>query len=262
MMILYFLSILENGVIMIDIHSHILPYIDDGAENVETALEMLKMARDASTTAIVLTPHSNLYENDKNLLFELNFVFEAFKKKIENEGIDIEVCLGGEVFANDDIVELAKNKELPTLNNSRFMLIEFDFYTELSYITKTVKALACLGYVPIVAHPERYECIKKLSKSSLSILNSGGLMQINKGSILGDFGSGAKLCANELLSYRLAQFVASDAHTTGYRNTDMELAFDIVCHEFDEDLATRLFKTNPLAVIKNEKLKILKPLLF
>lgn len=247
---------------MIDIHSHILPFVDDGAKDVESAFEMLKMARDASTSAIVLTPHSNLYENDKNLLFELGFVFDAFKKKVEAEGIDIELYLGGEVFANDDIISLAKNRQLPTINNSRFMLIEFDFYTSSSYILQTVKSLALMGYVPIVAHPERYECIKKSPSSAMGILNSGGLLQINKGSLFGDFGAGAKLSAFELLNHRLAQFVASDAHTVDYRNTDMELAYDIVSSEIGEDMATRLFKTNPNAVIKNEKLTISKPLLF
>lgn len=247
---------------MIDIHSHILPFLDDGAENVDTAFEMLKMAKDASTSAIVLTPHSNLYENDKNLLFELSFVFDAFKKKVEKEGIDIEMYLGGEVFANDDIIDLAQKRLLPTINNSRFMLVEFDFYTSSSYITQKVKTLAQMGYVPIVAHPERYECIKKSPSSAMDILNSGGLMQINKGSILGDFGAGAKLCAFELLHHRLAQFVASDAHTAGHRNTDMELAYDIVSSELDDEMAIRLFKTNPNAVINNDKLKISKPLLF
>lgn len=247
---------------MIDIHSHILPFVDDGAKDVETAFEMLKMASDASTSAVVLTPHSNLYENDKNLLFELNFVFEAFKKKVKKEAIHIDIYLGGEIFANDDVIDLAKNRVLPTINNSRFMLIEFDFYTSSRYIMQTVKTLSLMGYVPIVAHPERYECIKKSPTSSVEILNNGGLLQINKGSILGDFGAGAKLCAHELLSHRLAQFVASDAHSTDYRNMDMELAFDIISNEISEDMAIRLFKTNPEAVLNNEKLKISKPLLF
>lgn len=247
---------------MIDIHSHILPFVDDGAKDIDTAFEMLKIAKAACTSSVVLTPHSNFYENDKNLLFELNFVFEAFKKKVENEGIDINLYLGGEVFGNDDIVALAQNRVLPTINNSRFMLVEFDFYTSINYIMQIVKNLATMGYVPIVAHPERYECIKKSPSNSMEILNSGGLLQINKGSILGDFGSGSKLCAYELLNHRVAQFVASDAHATDYRNADMELAYDIISSELNEDMAVRLFKTNPKAVINNERLKISKPFLF
>lgn len=247
---------------MIDIHSHILPFVDDGADNIETAFEMLKMAKEASTSAIVLTPHSNLYEHDKNLLFELNFVFNAFKEKVKKENIDIDIFLGGEIFANNDIIELAEKQLLPTINNSRFMLIEFDFYTSSSYIMQTVKRLATMGYVPIVAHPERYECIKTSPSNALEILNNGGLLQINKGSVLNDFGASAKLCAFELLNHRLAQFVASDAHSVGHRNTDMELAYDIISSEFNDEIATKLFKTNPIAVLNNEKLRISKPVLF
>lgn len=247
---------------MIDIHSHIMPFVDDGAKDLDTAFEMLKMAHSASTSAVVLTPHSNFYEDSSNLLFELKQVFDAFKKKVENEGIDIDIFLGGEIFANDNIVDLAISKQLPTINNSRFMLVEFDFYTSISYIMETVKALSSMGYVPIVAHPERYECIKNTPTEAVQILNSGGLVQINKGSILGDFGASAKLCAYDLLAHRLVQFVASDAHTAGHRNPDMELAFDIINDELGEDIANRLFKINPKAVLDNEKLKICKPLLF
>lgn len=247
---------------MIDIHSHILPYVDDGARDTETALEMLKMAKEANTNAIVLTPHSNLYENDKNLLFEMKFVFEAFKKKIVDEKIDIDVYLGGEIFANDDIIDLAKQKSVPTINGSRFMLVEFDFYSSSAYVMQTVRALASMGYVPIVAHPERYECIKKSISNAVEIMNSGGLLQINKGSLTNDFGASAKLCAYELINHRLAQFVASDAHSINFRNTDMELAFDLVTGEVGSDMAQKLFEINPRAIIHNEKLKISKPLLF
>lgn len=247
---------------MIDIHSHILPYVDDGAKDFDTAIEMLKMAKDASTSAVVLTPHTNLYENEKNLLFEMTSVFEAFKKKAREQGIDIELYLGGEVFANDDILELAEKKQLATLNGSRFMLIEFDFYTSSAYIMKIVRALSAMGYVPIVAHPERYECIKNSPSNAMEIMNNGGLLQINKGSLLDDFGAGASLCAFELLNHRLVQFVASDAHSLSFRNTDLEIAYDVVASEIGDDMAQRLFKLNPRAVLQNEKLKISKPLIF
>lgn len=247
---------------MIDIHSHILPYVDDGAEDVDCAIEMLRMAKDANTNAIVLTPHSNLYETDKNLLFEMNSVFEAFKKKVNNENVDIDLYLGGEVFANSDIIDLAKQRVLPTINNSRFMLVEFDFYSSSNYVMQIVKALSSMGYVPIVAHPERYECIKKSISNAMEIMNNGGLLQINKGSLLDDFGVNAKLCAYELINRRLAQFVASDAHSVNHRNTDMELAYDLLLSEIGEDMTERLFNTNPNAVIHNEKLKISKPILF
>lgn len=246
---------------MVDIHSHILPYVDDGANRLSTAIGMLKDASLADTDSIVLTPHCNLYENEKNLLEEMQAVFNAFKGKIENENIDIDVYLGAEVFCNDGVIPLAKNHLIPTLNGSRFMLIEFDFGASSRYICDMIKNLTLLGYVPIVAHPERYDCVTNRISSALDFMNCGALLQVNKGSILGEFGIGAKNCAFELINHRLAQFVASDAHGQHSRNTNMELAFDIVREDFGDRTAQKLFDINPRAVINNSTLKIGRPVL-
>lgn len=247
---------------MVDIHSHILPFVDDGADSLEQAFELLKTAKQCSTDDIILTPHSNLYEYDKNLLYELEFVFDAFRKKVENEKIDINIYLGGEIFAGKGILEYAEKRLLPTLNNSRFMLVEFDFYSSSAYIEDIVEKLSSMGYVPIIAHPERYECVKKSPGLSIEIMNCGGLLQINKGSILGDFGTASKNIAYELVNHRVAHFVASDAHSVEFRNTDMELAFSIIKEDFGEKTAAKLFNDNPLTVINNTKLAISRPIEF
>lgn len=246
---------------MVDIHSHILPYVDDGSNSTEHSLEMLRMAEMCNTDAIVLTPHSNLYEFEKNLLPEMESVFNAFKKKLEKENINIRIYLGAEVFCNDNAIKLAKSRMLPTINGSRFMLVEFDFGASPRYITNALSRLSALGYVPIVAHPERYDCIKSRYGFALDFMNSGALLQINKGSIVGDFGMTSRDTAFELINHRLCQFVASDAHTTGVRNTNMELSFDIVRDEFGDKMADKLFTINPMAVVENSKLIISRPIL-
>lgn len=246
---------------MVDIHSHILPLVDDGSSSVEQSLEMLRIAENCNTTAIVLTPHSNLYEQDKNLVDDVKSAFDEFKAKVENENINIDIYLGAEVFCNDNAIELARDGQLPTLNGSRFMLVEFDFFASPKYIAENLQALASLGYVPIVAHPERYECVKQRLNFALDFMNCGALLQVNKGSIVGDFGETSRETAFELISHRLCQFVASDAHSIGARNTDMELAYDIVRDAFDEKLANKLFDINPMAVINNDKLVISRPII-
>lgn len=247
---------------MVDIHSHILPFVDDGSDSLEQSFEMLRMAEDASTKAIVLTPHSNLYEYDKNLLYELEFVFNAFKQKVEKQKIPVEIYLGGEIFAGKNIIEYAEKKLLPTINYSRFMLVEFDFYSSPSYIKDIIKKLSSMGYVPVVAHPERYECVKKSPSLSMDFMNCGGLLQVNKGSVTGDFGSVSMETAFELINHKTVQFVASDAHSIEVRNTDMELAYGIVADEFDKKTAERLFDTNPQTVINNGRLSISRPVAF
>ena len=247
---------------MVDIHSHILPFVDDGSDSLEASYEMLKSAREASTTAIVMTPHSNLYEYDKNLLYEMQFVFDAFKQKAQAQGIDIEIYLGAEVFADSNITDLARHRLVPTINDSRFMLIEFDFYSSPNYITDVVRALSKMGFVPIIAHPERYECVKKFHFLSMEFMNCGGLLQINKGSLTGDFGPAARHTAFELINHRTAQFVASDAHSCASRNADMELAYDIVAQDFDSATAERIFTVNPGVIIGNGRLSISRPIAF
>lgn len=245
---------------MVDIHSHILPFVDDGANSVRRSIEMLRIAENASTTDIVLTPHCNLYSDEKNLIEEMRAVFNSLEEKLKQVDLDIKIHLGAEVFAGEDTIRLAKQKQLPTINDSRFMLVEFDFYSSSSYITNVLSDLNALGYVPIVAHPERYECVKKRLKTALDFMNCGALLQINKGSFVNDFGVGSRNTAYDLLIHRLAQFVASDAHNLSNRNPDMELTYDILRDEFDEEYIDKLFKINPKAVLENQKLKINRPI--
>lgn len=247
---------------MIDIHSHILPFVDDGSDSIEKSFDMLKAAAIASTDSVVLTPHSNLYEYDKNLLYELEFVFNAFREKVEKQQIPVRLYLGGEVFAGAGIIEYASKNLLPTINYSRFMLIEFDFNSSASYIKDITGKLSAMGYVPIIAHPERYECVKKQPSVSLDIMSKGGLLQINKGSLTGEFGEKAREIAYELIAHKTAQFVASDAHSTDVRNPDMEIAYDIVLNEFDSKTADCLFEKNPRAVLNNQRLAISRPVAF
>lgn len=246
---------------MVDIHSHILPFVDDGSDSVEQSLEMLKMAKENGSNAVVLTPHCNLYEYEKNLAFEMRSVFNAFKGKVEKENIDIELYLGAELFCNDDAIKIVRKGLASTINDSRFLLVEFDFSASSRYIASTLADLSELDYVPIVAHPERYDCVKARFGLALDFMNCGALLQINKDSLLGGFGDSCRDTAFELINHRLCQFVASDAHFTDFRNTDMSDAFGIVQNEFDSHIAQKLFCDNPAEVVRNGKLRISRPIL-
>lgn len=247
---------------MVDIHSHILPFVDDGSDDLEISFEMLKSAVVAGTDEIVLTPHCNLYDREKNYLYEMQLVFDAFKQKVEERDIGIKTYLGAEVFADESVVQLVKKRVLPTINGSRFLMMEFDFYSSPAYICDTVRAVSRLGYVPIVAHPERYSCVKKMNGVSMEIMNSGGLLQVNKGSLTGEFGESARQTAIELISHNTAQFVASDAHSLSSRTAEMDLANEIVKDYFGTKTAQRLFTDNPSTVIRNGRLTIARPVVF
>ena len=247
---------------MVDIHSHILPFVDDGSNDLETSFEMLKSAAAASTDEIVLTPHCNLYDREKNYLYEMQLVFDAFKQKAEKRNIDIKIYLGAEVFADESITQLLKKGLLPTINGSRFLMIEFDFYSTPAYICDTVRSISRMGYVPTVAHPERYSCIKKFNGVSMEIMNNGGLLQVNKGSLTGEFSESSRHTALELISHNTAQFVASDAHSLSSRTVEMDLTYEMLEDYFGEKTAQRLLKDNPAGVTRNGKLTIARPVMF
>lgn len=247
---------------MVDIHSHILPFVDDGSNDLEISFEMLKSAAAAGTDEIVLTPHCNLYDREKNYLYEMQLVFDAFKQKVEERKINIKIYLGAEVFADESITQLLKKGLLPTINGSRFLMIEFDFYSTPAYICDTVRSIGRMGYVPIVAHPERYSCIKKINGVSMEIMNSGGLLQVNKGSLAGEFGESARQTALELISHNTAQFVASDAHSLSSRTVEMDLTYEIIEDYFGNKTAQSLLNDNPASLIRNGRLTIARPVMF
>lgn len=247
---------------MVDIHSHILPFVDDGSNDLEISFEMLKSAAAAGTDEIVLTPHCNLYDREKNYLYEMQLVFDAFKQKVEERNIGIKIYLGAEVFADESITQHLKKGLLPTINGSRFLMIEFDFYSTPAYICDTVRSIGRMGYVPIVAHPERYLCIKKINGVSMEIMNSGGLLQVNKGSLAGEFGESARQTALELISHNTAQFVASDAHSLSSRTVEMDLTYEIIEDYFGNKTAQSLLNDNPACLIRNGRLTIARPVMF
>lgn len=247
---------------MVDIHSHILPFVDDGSNDLEISFEMLKSAAAAGTDEIVLTPHCNLYDREKNYFYEMQLVFDAFKQKVEERNIGIKIYLGAEVFADESVTQLLKKGLLPTINGSRFLMIEFDFYSTPAYICDTVRSIGRMGYVPIVAHPERYSCIKKINGVSMEIMNSGGLLQVNKGSLAGEFGESARQTALELISHNTAQFVASDAHSLSSRTVEMDLTYEIIEDYFGNKTAQSLLNDNPARLIRNGRLTIARPVMF
>lgn len=210
---------------MIDIHSHILPSLDDGAEDLNMSLNMLKHAIQYNTTTIIATPH--YYRNH----FEINY--ELVKKEVEklkveacNSNLDIKIYPGQEVFADNYTLELYKEGIIKGLCNTDYMLLEFpmDKFSE-SYID-IIYELSLLGVKPIIAHPERFLYIMENIEIVNKFIEEGCLFQINTGSITGDFGKKVEKTAKVLIEGGLCDFLASDAHSTGIRCTGLEIGMD------------------------------------
>lgn len=208
---------------MIDLHTHIIPKIDDGSKSEEMTLEMLRIAEQSGSKKIVLTPH---YFKGKYMvpLDEVKKQLVYVKKLVEDNNINIEIFCGQEVYFTPSILEDFKTGLIGTINDSKYMLIEFNlsrFDYEVSEILDVLYELQVRGVVPIIAHPERYKEFQKAPEKINDFIELGCLFQMNAGSITGMLGSDSKKLAKILLKNGVYSFIGSDAHNTGRRNTDI-----------------------------------------
>lgn len=240
---------------MIDIHTHIIPGLDDGSDDIETSIIMAEMAVDSGVDTIVATPHCNqlgMYENfvSDDLIRRM----ESFREEVAREKIDLEVKLGMEIFCTREVPKLLKEKKLLTLNDSRYVLVEFAFGIDIPRMERMLFSILDSGYIPVIAHPERYYAVQAQPEIVYDWLQEGMGIQINKGSIFGRFGRGECRCANTLLRNGLVSCIASDAHGVDSRTTDMSDAFEFLSMEYSEELADLLLEENPRRILDNKPL--------
>ena len=197
---------------MKDIHTHILNGLDDGSKTIEESINILKKAKESGITEIVLTPHyinnSNYNCNNKNKIELFNILQEEVKKN----NIDIKLYLGNEVMIDNDIVDLLNNKEIMSINNTRYVLVEFsmDFYNKnlKNFIFDMVRN----NYIPIIAHPERYLYVQNDISLLDDFIQMGAILQGNYLSLLSKYGKKSKKTLIKLLKEGKIALLASDIH--------------------------------------------------
>ncbi len=238
---------------MIDIHCHLLYGVDDGADTIGETIEMAKLAYDNGTRVIAVTPHSNTPGSGRNFWSDgLRERFIEVKKAVKDAGIPIQILSGQEIFGKGDVAELLKSGNLITLNGSRYPLIEFPFKERSENVFNKLESVLAEGYVPIVAHPERYEFVTENFDSLLKLKKMGCLLQINTGSLEGNFGRGAKANAKKMLNNHAVDVVASDAHSPFMRTPVLADAHEYISEKYSTDLADRLLLRNPKAILENK----------
>lgn len=242
---------MENTMDNIDIHNHILYGIDDGSKSLEESIEILKQYKEMGFKDIVLTPHyienSNYTTNNK----EKQNLLKTLKNKIKG----INLYLGNEVFINNNLEELLNQQEISTINNSRYLLIEFPMNQKLKTITNTIYELKIKGIIPIIAHPERYEYVKKDITIVDEWIEEGALLQANYGSIVGVYGRKTKKTLKKLLKKNKISILATDIH---YPNSEIykniEKSKKKIKRIIGEEKLTELTITNPKKIIQNKEI--------
>ena len=221
---------------MVDIHSHILPFVDDGCANIDQALSVISDYVLQGVDTFVFTPHyrKDEYEPSVELLKE---TFNDFAKTVNEKYPNVKCYLGEEIFCDYSIYDLLKNNKVLTLNGTDKVLLEFN-YTAFTDIADYVYNLKYLGYVPVIAHIERYDYINDLEQI-LELKENGALIQVNASGL---FEHAYKKKVLTLIKNGLVDFICGDAHFG--REIYRAKAYKLVSKKFSKSVADKLFDEN------------------
>lgn len=235
---------------MIDIHCHILPDFDDGSSSLEESLIMAHMAASTGVSGIVATPHFPGEPGALARSAELLEKFRLLQDAIREEEIPVTLIPGAEILCLPETPELAKAHQLPTIGDTNYVLTEFDFGSSAASMDRMLHELAEAGYRPVVAHPERYRAVQQDLRLMEHWFGAGFVLQLNKGSLLGAFGSRVQMTAGEIIARGLAHLIASDAHGTDRRTTHMAALNQWVRGHCSPEYAKILLTRNPARLVE------------
>lgn len=238
---------------MTDLHCHILPGVDDGAQDLAESLEMARMAAASGVRAIVATPHCNVPENQLKNYLDTPFLeqFAQLRGAIEEEQIPLRLYAGVEVFCTPQIPDLLREQWLLPLAGSRYLLAEFYFDESPDLMHHCFHEISRQGFIPVIAHPERYEAVQRYPQLIQDWFAGGLIIQLNKGSILGKLGSRAQDTSRWILERGLAHVVASDAHGTRSRTPFMGELQRHLESNYPPEYARILLSVNPDRIVRN-----------
>jgi protein-tyrosine phosphatase len=235
---------------MVDIHSHILPGLDDGAHDMEESLEMLAIAAASGTTDIVATPHAN-----GEFRFETDRVEQLLQDLSERNGASVNLHRGCDFHLNyDNLLNALKNPAKYTINNHQYLMLELPDIVALAAAKRAINELIGVGVIPIITHPERNRSLQPQLTEVARWVGEGARVQVTAQSLLGRFGATAQRAAEALLNANLVHFVASDAHDCSDRTPDLSGAREYISSRYGTRCANAVLVHNPAAVLRGEPL--------
>ncbi|MHB1127149.1 MAG: tyrosine-protein phosphatase [Bacillota bacterium] len=236
---------------MIDLHTHVLPGIDDGPRDWDVALQMLKGFTACEMQTIVATPH--FMDGYSTTPDEVRSLCTQLRQKAADLGVELEIMPGMEVYLSPDLPEMFRKNKILTLNDSgKYMLVELPFQEVPSYTQRVLFELLLRDVTPIIAHPERNAEIEKDPNLLLRLLEKGALAQVNAGSLTGLFGDKVRRTAEILLTHGMVHCLASDAHSVAERGPGLGEALHRAKQLLGEQAARCLVVENPLKVLQGQ----------
>ena len=243
---------------MIDIHTHILPNIDDGARSIEETFNLIKEAKNVGFEAIVLTSHymEGYYETDTpEREVWVNAIYENLKAK----KIDIKLYLGNEIYLSDNMIKFMEEGKASTINDTSYVLFELPLDEEPENLYDIIYQMQQYKIVPILAHPERYSFIQREPEIIYDLIQRGVLMQANYGSIIGQYGEKARIIVEKLLENDMIHMLGSNAHRANTIYPKIPQILSELNNLIGEEKLKKLTTINPKLVLNNKRIEIEEP---
>lgn len=238
----------------IDIHSHILPGVDDGAKDMEMTMEMIDLAYSQGVRVMIATPH--YYPGHVRHPKEyMDSVFHETVSAVKEKYGDFTILPGNEIYFREGALEKLQSKRLHSMADTPYVLLEFSPGAQYKHLCGAVRKCVECGFYPILAHIERYQCLWKNEKCIGELVRMGAYMQVNAENFTGGFFSAQRRWCLRLAREGLMHFIGSDAHNTQERRPNLNQAADYLKEKLDEAAFRRIMFDNPAKLLRGEYLK-------
>lgn len=235
----------------VDMHSHILPAVDDGAQDIEESLEMMRVAYDSGIRQMIVTPHYKRGRHNASAQTIMEKITELEDFAMQ-KGYDISLFPGNEIYYFEGLVDALENQEVLTLNGTDRVLIEFSPNEQFTYIRNAFDEVIGAGYVPVMAHVERYECMVSNPEFVYELKDMGVEIQSNAASIEGKYGKTIQKFLLKLLNDEIIDYVGTDAHNADSRKPSMEECCKVLQKKISPEYMAAIISVNAEELIDKE----------
>jgi protein-tyrosine phosphatase len=235
---------------VIDLHSHILPGVDDGSPDEVTSLAMARLAVADGIEVMACTPHflPGRYDNTAD---DIRLRVAALNQRLIEENIDLALVVGADAHIRSDFLDCLQRQQILRLNDSRYVLFEPSYILLPPQLEEQLSQILATGFIPILTHPERFKWIESNFAVFERLVKAGVWMQITAGSLTGKFGPRPHYWAQKMLAEGLVHILASDAHNVTSRPPILSDAFELAKKELGLLEAQHLVFSRPKAVLEN-----------
>lgn len=243
---------------MIDMHSHILPNIDDGSRSVEETFHLIQEAQKVGFKAIVSTSHYMIGQYE-TIASDRAIWIQAMGEKLKENNIDIKLYLGNEIYFSKGMIKLLEEEKASTIHHTKYVLFEMPLNIEPFNLYDVIYEMMQYKLVPILAHPERYTFVQQKPELIYELIQKGVFMQSNYASIIGYYGKKAQIIVKKFLENNMVHFLGSDVHRENTIYPRIPQILEQIKTMIGDKKLEELTTINPQKVLNNEEIEIDEP---